>query len=282
VKRGVSPVTATPKRNGAVNPATGSVNEFRLDGKIAVITGGGSGIGRAIALKFAANGAAVHIMDLSGEDARAVAQEITEANGIASDHPCDVGNQAEVISTFNQISRERIHVLINNAGISQIGNVENTTEADLDRILRVNVKGYYNCIYACIPHMKASGGGVILNMASIAGTAGLADRFGYSTSKGAVIAMTYSVARDYISYNIRCNCISPARVHTPFVDGYLLKNYPGREQEMYAKLASTQPIGRMGKPDEVASLALFLCSDAAAFITGVDYPLDGGFLNLHG
>jgi NAD(P)-dependent dehydrogenase (short-subunit alcohol dehydrogenase family) len=221
-------------------------------------------------------------MDLSGEDARAVAQEITEANGIASDHPCDVGNQAEVISTFNQISRERIHVLVNNAGISQIGNVENTTEADLDRILRVNVKGYYNCIYACIPHMKASGGGVILNMASIAGTAGLADRFGYSTSKGAVIAMTYSVARDYISYNIRCNCISPARVHTPFVDGYLLKNYPGREQEMYAKLASTQPIGRMGKPDEVASLALFLCSDAAAFITGVDYPLDGGFLNLHG
>jgi 2-keto-3-deoxy-L-fuconate dehydrogenase len=166
--------------------------------------------------------------------------------------------------------------------ISQIGNVENTTEADLDRILRVNVKEYHNCIYACVPHMKTSGGGVILNMVSIAGSAGLADRIGYSTSKGAVIAMTYSVARDYISYNIRCNCISPGRVHTPFVDGYLLKNCPGREQEMYAKLASTQPIGRMGKPDEVASLALFLCSDAAAFIAGVDYPLDGGFLNLHG
>jgi NAD(P)-dependent dehydrogenase (short-subunit alcohol dehydrogenase family) len=144
------------------------------------------------------------------------------------------------------------------------------------------VKGYYNCIFAAVGHLKASGGGVILNMASIAGSAGLADRFAYSTSKGAVIAMTYSVARDYIAHKIRCNCISPARVHTPFVDGYLRKNYPGREQEMYDKLAKTQPIGRMGEPYEVASLALFLCSDAAAFITGVDYPIDGGFMNLHG
>jgi NAD(P)-dependent dehydrogenase (short-subunit alcohol dehydrogenase family) len=130
--------------------------------------------------------------------------------------------------------------------------------------------------------MKDHGGGVILNMASIAGSAGLADRFGYSTSKGAVIAMTYSVARDYIAHNIRCNCISPARVHTTFVDGYLKKNYPGREQEMFEKLAKTQQIGRMGEPEEVASLALFLCSDEASFITGVDYPLDGGFMNLHG
>jgi NAD(P)-dependent dehydrogenase (short-subunit alcohol dehydrogenase family) len=130
--------------------------------------------------------------------------------------------------------------------------------------------------------LKANGGGVILNMASIAGSAGVADRFGYSTTKGAVIAMTYSVARDYLASKIRCNCISPARVHTPFVDGYLKKNYPGREQEMYEKLAKTQPIGRMGKPEEVASLALFLCSDAAGFISGVDYPLDGGFMNLHG
>ncbi len=159
--------------------------------------------------------------------------------------------------------------------------MESTSEEDFDRVLRVNVKGIYNCIQAGIRQMK-TGGGVILNMASIAGSAGLADRFAYSTSKGAVIAMTYSVARDYIAYNIRCNCISPARVHTPFVDGYLRKTYPGREQEMYDKLAKTQPIGRMGEPEEVASLALFLCSDAAGFITGVDYPLDGGFMNLHG
>jgi len=165
--------------------------------------------------------------------------------------------------------------------VSHIGNVEGTTEDDFDRVYRVNVKGYYNCIRACIGQMK-SGGGVILNMASVAGSAGLADRFAYSTSKGAVIAMTYSVARDYIAHHIRCNCISPARVHTPFVDGYLRENYPGREQEIYDQLAKTQPIGRMGEPEEVASLSLFLCSDAASFITGVDYPLDGGFLNLHG
>jgi len=171
---------------------------------------------------------------------------------------------------------------VNNAGISQIGSVENTAEADFDRILRVNVKGYYNCIHASIGHMKANGGGVVLNMASVSGSAGLADRFGYSTSKGAVIAMTYSVAKDYVSHGIRCNCISPARVHTPFVDSYLSKNYPGREQEMFQKLAQTQPIGRMGEPEEIASLALYLCSDAAGFITGTNYPIDGGFLNLHG
>jgi NAD(P)-dependent dehydrogenase (short-subunit alcohol dehydrogenase family) len=148
--------------------------------------------------------------------------------------------------------------------------------------MRVNVKGFYNCIHSAVGHMKANGGGVILNMASTAGSSGLADRFAYSTSKGAVIAMTYSVARDYLAYNIRCNCISPARVHTPFVDGYLAKNYPGREREMFEKLAKSQPIGRMAEPQEVAKLALFLCSDEASFITGVDYPIDGGFFNLRG
>jgi 2-keto-3-deoxy-L-fuconate dehydrogenase len=225
----------------------------------------------------------VHIPDVNLQDGESVASEIRSLGGTAATYACDVGNQAEVISTFATIARQgRVDILVNNAGISQIGSVENTPEEAFDRILRVNVKGYYNCIFACIGHMKANGGGVILNMASVAGSAGVADRFGYSTTKGAVIAMTYSVARDYLASNIRCNCISPARVHTPFVDGYLKKNYPGREQEMYEKLAKTQPIGRMGTPEEVASLALFLCSDAAAFITGVDYPLDGGFMNLHG
>jgi len=203
--------------------------------------------------------------------------------GQARVHVCDVSNHAHTISAFQAIAeRGPIHILVNDAGISQIGTVENTSEADFDRILRVNVKGYYNCIHACIGPMKANGGGVILNIASVAGSVGLADRFGYSTSKGAVIAMTYSVARDSIAYNIRCNCISPARVHTPFVDAYLRRTYPGHESEMYEKLAKTQPIGRMGEPEEVALLAVFLCSDAASFITGTDYPLDGGFLNLHG
>jgi 2-keto-3-deoxy-L-fuconate dehydrogenase len=175
-----------------------------------------------------------------------------------------------------------VHILVNNAGISHIGTVETTTVEDFDNVMRVNVKGFYNCMHAVVPHMKDNGGGVILNMASIAGSLGIPDRFAYSASKGAVIAMTYSVARDYLAHNIRCNCISPARVHTPFVDGYLRKNYPGREQEMFEKLAKTQPIGRMGTPDEVASLALFLCSDEASFITGVDYPIDGGLLNMRG
>jgi len=250
---------------------------------VAIVTGGGSGIGQAISLRFAANGAAVRIADISPQQAEATAEQITDAGGQASVHACDVTDQRQVRETFQQMfAKERIHILVNNAGISHIGTVETTSEDDFDRLFRVNVKGMYNGIHECIGHMKANGGGVILNMASIAGSAALADRFAYSMTKGAVIAMTYSVAKDYIQHNIRCNCISPARVHTPFVDDYLRKNYPGHEKEMYEKLAKSQPLGRMGEPAEVASLALFLCSEEASFITGVDYPLDGGFFNLRG
>jgi len=261
-----------------------SVNcNFSLSGKVSVVTGGGSGIGRAIALRFAAAASTVCVLDLNLSVAEKVVQEIAQAGGQASAFACDVTDQSAVRQTFNQIfQNERVHILVNNAGVSHIGNVETTTEADFDRIMRVNVKGYYNCIQSCAGHMKTSGGGVILNIASIAGTAGLGDRFAYCASKGAVIAMSFSVAKDYVLHNIRCNCISPARVHTPFVDNYLAKNYPGREAEMYDKLAKTQPIGRMGEPHEVAALAHFLCSDEAAFITGSDYPIDGGFLRLHG
>jgi NAD(P)-dependent dehydrogenase (short-subunit alcohol dehydrogenase family) len=257
------------------------VSSFRLDGKTAIITGAGSGIGRAMALKFAASGAVVHIVEIQAKAAQAVGNEITAAGGEAEICICDVASQADVKAKFNEMfRRSRVHILVNNAGVSHIGNLESTTEADFDRIFRINVKGFYNCLQVSVEHMKSRGGGVILNMASIAGSCGIADRFAYSMSKGAVIAMTYSVAKDYLASNIRCNCISPARVHTPFVDGFLQKNYPGKEKEMYDKLAATQPIGRMGKPEEVASLALFLCSDEASFITGVDYPLDGGFCNL--
>jgi NAD(P)-dependent dehydrogenase (short-subunit alcohol dehydrogenase family) len=190
-----------------------------------------------------------------------------------------VVKQQEVIKCFEKIGN--IHLLINNAGVAHVGNAETTSEEDFDRIISVNVKGVYNCIYAAIPQLRKSAGGVILNMASIAAMLGIADRFVYSTSKGAIMAMTLSVAKDYIHENIRCNSISPARVHTPFVDGFISKNYPGKEKEMFEKLSRTQPIGRMGKPEEIAALALYLCSDEASFITGCDYPIDGGFLKLN-
>jgi NAD(P)-dependent dehydrogenase (short-subunit alcohol dehydrogenase family) len=249
---------------------------------VAVVTGGGSGIGQAIAVRFAAHGVAIRIADVNERGAEETCRQIAANGGKASSHRCDVTDQAQVKSTFAALfARERVDILVNNAGVSHIGTVESTTEEDFDRLVRVNVKGFYNCMHATVAHMKDHGG-VILNMASIAGSAGIADRFAYSMTKGAVIAMTYSVARDYLAHKIRCNCISPARVHTPFVDDYLRKNYPGRESEMFDKLAAAQPIGRMAEPAEVASLALFLCSDEASFITGVDYPLDGGFCNLRG
>jgi 2-keto-3-deoxy-L-fuconate dehydrogenase len=225
----------------------------------------------------------VYLVDLDQRTSEATAQEIAASGGKARAFACDVSQQARVKAVLAEIfARERIHILVNNAGIAHIGNLENTREDDFDNVFRVNVKGFYNCMLATVDHMKAQGGGVILNLASIAAWAGLADRFAYSMSKGAVVAMTYSVAKDYLAHNIRCNSISPARVHTPFVDGYLRNNYPGREQEMFAKLSQAQPIGRMADPSEVAALALFLCSDDAGFITGTDYPIDGGFLHLHG
>jgi 2-keto-3-deoxy-L-fuconate dehydrogenase len=223
------------------------------------------------------------VLDVEENAAQTVADEIGTAGGSAKAYGCDVSRQDEVEAVFSQIGQEgRIHILVNNAGISHVGNLENTSEKDFDKIFNVNVKGMYNCLYASVGRMKANGGGIILNMASIAGTSGLADRFAYSMSKGAVVAMTYSIAKDYLAHNIRCNCISPARVHTPFVDNYLQRNYPGKEKEMFEKLEKAQPVGRMAQPEEIAALALFLCSDEASFITGSDYPIDGGFLNLRG
>ncbi len=256
---------------------------LRLDGKIAAVTGGASGIGLAIAQTFAAAGATVNILDLSGERAEAAAQEITASGGIASAHACDLADETSATKVLSGIiANGRLDILVNNVGTAHIGTVENTSAADFDRVMRINVNSYFYATKAVVGHMRDAGGGVIMNMASISGSVGLADRFAYSTSKGAVIAMTYSVARDFLKHNVRCNCISPARVHTPFVDGYLRNTYPGREEEMYKVLSAAQPIGRMGKPEEVAMLALYLCSDAASFITGCDYPLDGGYFNLRG
>ncbi|WP_276381224.1 SDR family NAD(P)-dependent oxidoreductase [Flavobacterium sp. H4147] len=252
---------------------------FSLQNKKAVITGGGSGIGRAIAVLFAKQGAEVHIIDLTLESAQEAVDEIKEAGGKVFSYACNVAKQSEVQAAFEQIGN--INILINNAGIAHVGKVDTTSEADFDRVMEVNVKGVYNCLYAAIPQFRLSNGGVILNMASIAAWVGITDRFAYSTAKGAVMAMTLSVARDYLSENIRCNSISPARVHTPFVDGFISKNYAGKEEEIFDKLSKSQPIGRMGKPDEVAALALYLCSEEAGFITGCDYPIDGGFIKLN-
>jgi 2-keto-3-deoxy-L-fuconate dehydrogenase len=251
---------------------------FSLQNKKAIITGGGNGIGKAIAVLFAAQGAEVHVLELSEAVAHDTLAVIHEQGGKAFVHACDVSVQRDVIDVFKEIGQHQI--LVNNAGIAHIGKADNTSEADFNRILNVNVKGVYNCLYASIPLMKKTGG-VIINMASIAAWSGLADRFAYSMAKGAVAAMTLSVAKDFITDNIRCNSISPARVHTPFVDGFLEKNYPGKEKEMFEKLSRTQPIGRMAKPEEVAALALYLCSDEASFLTGCDYPIDGGFLKLN-
>lgn len=251
-------------------------------GKTVAITGGGSGIGQAMALAFAAAGARVAVIDIDQEQADNSVGLITEAGGVAEGYVCDVSNQSQVHSTATSIraTYEYIDVWINNAGIAHVGDIEATEEADLDRLYQVNVKGVYNGMLAAIPGMVERQGGVILNMASIASKVGIAERFAYSMTKGAVLTMTFSVAKDYVGKNIRCNCICPGRVHTPFVDGFIKKNYPGQEQQVFDNLSAYQPLGRMGEPEEIAQLALFLCSDNAKFITASAYDIDGGVTQL--
>jgi len=253
---------------------------FDLKGKRAVVTGAASGIGLAIAELFAAHQADVVLLDLDAQKTAGAAKAIAEktsasATGIA----CDVSRADSVTEAFSQAGGQ-LDILVNCAGIAHVGNLLSTTPEDMDRLYSVNVRGTYLCMQAAIKPMLEAKRGVILNLASIAATAGLTDRFAYSMTKGAVLSMTLSAAKDYISQGIRCNCISPARVHTPFVDGFLAKNYPGQEAEKMKVLAQAQPIGRMGTPAEIAVLALYLCSDEASFLTGVDYPIDGGFFNL--
>lgn len=256
--------------------------KFSLKNKVALVTGGGSGIGKAISITFATQGAMVCILDFNEEGAKETVSKITQLGGLAKSYKCDVSDQTNVNEVIAEIKKEQsIHILVNNAGVAHVGNIEAVEEDDLDRLYNVNIKGVYNCIKASLPSLKENGG-VILNLASIASSVAVADRFAYSMTKGAVLTMTYSIAKDFISDGIRCNCISPGRVHTPFVDGFINKNYPGREQEMFDNLSKTQPIGRMGKPQEIADLALYLCSDEAGFITGTDFPIDGGFIKLNG
>ncbi|HAA88335.1 MAG TPA: short-chain dehydrogenase [Verrucomicrobiales bacterium] len=249
----------------------------RLEGKIAVITGGGSGIGEAISRRFASEGAQIIILDINDEQAKNVADSI---NGKC--FQCDISDSGSVESVFKKITDDGPcpDILVNNAGIAHIGNATNTDPDDFDRVMSVNVRGPYLCMRAMIPLMVGNGGGSILNLASVASNLGIPDRFAYSTSKGAVYTMTLSVARDFIEKGIRCNCLCPARVHTPFVDNYLKENYPGKEEKMFTQLEATQPIGRMAKPSEIASLATYICSEEASFVTGSAFDIDGGFTLL--
>ncbi|MDO6711030.1 SDR family oxidoreductase [Aliiglaciecola sp. 2_MG-2023] len=251
--------------------------------KISIVTGGGSGIGLAVCKALAADGHKVIVVDLSASASEEVAQEILSEGGDAHAIALDVSDHKQVKHAFEQVAQQygSIDVLVNNAGIGSIGTLEETTESELDKVYQVNVKGVYNCAFATISQMKKQQSGVIVNMASIASSVGIPDRFAYSMSKGAVLTMTYSIAKDYVEEGIRCNCVAPARVHTPFVDNYLEKNYPENKQEMFQKLSKTQPIGRMAKPVEIAQLVKYLCSDDASFITGSNFPIDGGFVTIN-
>ncbi len=254
----------------------------KLINKISVITGAGSGIGKSIAKLFAKEKSKVYLLEIDNKLGENAQIDIDQEGGNAKFISCDVSDEKSVKQTIKHVldNEQRIDILVNNAAISHIGNIEQTTPSDLDKLYNVNVKSVYLVTKATIGEMVKNGSGVILNLASILARVGLSDRFAYSMTKGAVLSMTLSIAKDYIDQNIRCNCICPARVHTPFVDDYLQKNYPGQEKEVFETLSKFQPIGRMGTPDEIAKLALFLCTDDSSFITAAAYDIDGGVMNL--
>ncbi len=255
-------------------------NQGRLAGKIAVITGAGSGIGLAIAHRFAAEGANLGLLEVQPENAETAAKELSATGVQVKTVVCDVSRKSSVENAFSEVEATigSPNILVNNAGIAHVGDLLSTEEDDLDRLYAVNVKGVALCAQQAARRMLEHSGGVILNLASIASHIGIEDRFAYSMTKGAVWTMTRSIATDYMKKGIRCNCIAPCRVHTPFVDGFIAKNYPGQEKEKFEELSAYQPMGRMARPEEVADLALFLCSDESAFITGHSFPVDGGVM----
>ena len=250
-----------------------------MQSKTVLITGGASGIGLAMVQKFASHQSHVYFIDLNQAEGKKLEEQERKKGNSVTFLEGDLAQFAQVEKLIQSLP-EKLDVLINNAGIAHVGTVESTSEEDFDRIVSVNIKGMFHCIKASLPKLKRGGGGAIVNLCSVAATIGIPDRFAYSMSKGATLSMTLSVARDYVQDGIRCNCISPGRVHTPFVDGFLAKNYPGQEQVMFEKLSATQPVGRMGTPEEIADLAYFLSAETGKFITGSNFTIDGGFMGL--
>ena len=253
---------------------------FRLDGKRALITGAGSGIGEAIARLFAAQGAQVLVADIQPEAATRVSASIVQHDGVASALTLDVADEAQVCAIFADIAAQygRLDILVNNAGISHVGNILETSLEDWERVLRVNATGVFLCAREGVRRMleQEPKGGVLINLSSAAALIGLERRVPYSASKGAVLALTRSLAIDYVGAGIRCNAICPGTVQTPFVEGYLKRNFAGQEDAVRQTLHARQPLGRMGMPEEIAAAALYLASDEAAFVTGSALVIDGG------
>ena len=256
---------------------------IHLKNKVAIVTGGAKGIGEAISRLFHELGATVHLLDVDEISGRQVANDLSGKSHRSFFHVCDVSDHPSAERTFNSIIKQsgRLDILVNNAGIAHIGTAETTTPEEMDRLYAVNVRSVYSCSHFAIRQMKKNRGGAIVNLSSVAAVTGIAERFAYSMSKGAVLTMTYAIAKDFLKDQIRCNAVGPARIHTPFVDGYLEKYFPTNKSEMFEKLSNTQPIGRMGKPAEVANFIAYLCSDEAGFLTGGFYPIDGGFITLN-
>jgi 2-keto-3-deoxy-L-fuconate dehydrogenase len=253
---------------------------FQLDGKTALITGAGSGIGEAIARLFASQGARVIVADLVSDAAERVANELIAQDYAAEALTLDVAEEAQVRAAFEQIATtRRLDILVNNAGVSHVGNLLETSLDEWDRVLRVNARGAFLCAREAVRVMVSQQpqAGVVINMASVAAQIAVDRRLPYSASKGAVLAMTRSIAIDFVGEGIRCNAICPGTVHTPFVEGYLTRSFPGQEDAVRQTLHARQPIGRMGMPEEIAAAALYLASDEAAFVTGSALVIDGGW-----